>query len=214
VLKKIPKKIEATLVTNGYRLSRGVTDKLIACGLDRIYISIQAADEGLYRTLMPGLKLNVVVNNVRYLVRCAPPDLTAIVTTTLHELNREHKEKLACLTASLGIRGFSVNNIHTRGGNLDDPRFIKKRVLNRAKRCRIFEEVNFISWDGRILPCCHDLEGITVADITRNSFNDIAAIKRDVIKKGRKYALCAYCNDEHRIRLFREYENRKSYVDI
>jgi hypothetical protein len=56
--------------------------------------------------------------------------------------------------------GYVTNlfDAHNRGGNIDNVSLLPE-VNRLGKRCRVFEEIEFIAWNGDILPCCNDIAG-------------------------------------------------------
>lgn len=198
MLRKVKQnKTKIQIITNGYNLTPSTIDKLIEARVDGIDVSIQAVDPELYRLLMPGLELKKVLDNLKYLVKVAPSYLKTSVNITIHKMNKQELSPLMFLAQDLGIKNCYYNNIHSRGGNLQDTRFIDGLSPNLIKECDIFERIHFISWEGKILSCCHDLGGENViGDIYKHSFEDINQIKENIMKKNKWwYTICKYCND-------------------
>ena len=194
--------IKISMVTNGVLLTAEIVQKLIIAGIDSISISLQALDPVLYSTLMPGLDYNQVIKNIHEAIAIAPPRLRIAVNFTSHKMNQHELETFKNYWRRYAqIR---LNNMHTRGGYVNDERLMEPVTKNIiTTRCKIFEGINFIAYDGRILSCCHDAQGDNVmGDVHINTFDEIRKNKLQIIREFKWFPICSGCTDILRNTLF------------
>lgn len=202
LVKQEVKGIKIDLITNGALLTFDVMQKLIMGNVDKISISVQAYDPKLYSILMPGLEYNQVIKNIHSAFAIAPPWMNMSINITVHKMN-EHELDIFRNYWQRYTRVIYIP-IHTRGGYMTDERLIDPIIKNIiTTRCKIFEGINFISWDGRILSCCHDVHGKNeIGHIHNNTFDDIKKNKIKIIKEIKWFPICSKCTDALRNNLF------------
>ena len=99
----------------------------------------------------------------------------------------------------------TVKSFSTRAGQVDETQALKKDWYfgRRPERhpCRWFWSSVIILWDGRIVPCCHDLQGkIIIGNIRDNTLEEIwNSAKMQALRKaeieGRHASICENCSE-------------------
>ena len=88
-----------------------------------------------------------------------------------------------------------LQQCHSRGGNLIAPELINS-TPRPVEKCGLFSTHSFITWQGRLLACCHDLRAETqIADLTCIRVNAAARQKMDILATGMPFALCGSCDE-------------------
>jgi hypothetical protein len=199
-LKQLEVKPHILIVTAGERLTPEVFEKLTELGVDTINLSLQTLEEGLYKKLMPGLKLGKVLKNIDYISENLNSRVNFTISFTMHKQNEHNVDEMLAFGQSKKIP-VKVTKVHSRGGNMMDGSLIEPPPLGNANltSCKIFETINFISWTGDIHPCCQDISRINkIGSVYNDSMNDMAVRKTGVLANGLKYQICSLCNDELR----------------
>jgi len=89
--------------------------------------------------------------------------------------------------------------LHSRGGKLYSP------LMDDMKVCGIFPKITFVTWQGEILSCCHDIEGKHVmGNLITEGLNVSIKRKEEVIRKGYWFEICSECDDVFRQKLFKD----------
>jgi hypothetical protein len=71
--------------------------------------------------------------------------------------------------------------------------------LPGTTRCDIFDNTLFLAWNGDVLACCHDLDGVAkLGNLVTDDIADLDQLKSGLRGKGAIFAMCAACNDMYR----------------
>jgi hypothetical protein len=90
-----------------------------------------------------------------------------------------------------------MTDCHGRGGNLaaSDLYVPRDRGLPSG-RCGLFAFHTFVTWQGDVLACCHDLTGETrLGNLPEEGVQEIGNRKAETIKVGRMFELCGRCDE-------------------
>jgi len=91
-----------------------------------------------------------------------------------------------------------IQQCHSRGGNLHGQATTEPR---RIASCGLFATHSFITWQGILLACCHDLTGATaIADLRQLSLDEAAAAKIEILQQPMPWSICANCDEPAAIR--------------
>lgn len=84
---------------------------------------------------------------------------------------------------------------HSRGGNLGRKDLcLATEADNRF--CGLFATHSFITWQGKLLACCHDLTGATQsADLAEQTLAEAGWQKAQILEQGMPYSLCRHCDE-------------------
>ncbi len=114
-------------------------------------------------------------------------------------------------------RGVSarVSPCHSRGGNFTDrdilgpqsrPRSTpnadghREETAELERPCGLFARHAFITWEGELLACCHDLTGDTVmGNLARENVSQLTVRKTALAQRVQPFALCAKCDEPLRL---------------
>lgn len=80
-----------------------------------------------------------------------------------------------------------LGNIHSRGGLLYKPDV-------ERNGCGIFASTTFVTYGGDVLRCCNDRIGKPLANVHNCTFQDIIAIKENIIRTGQEPPVCRHCH--------------------
>jgi organic radical activating enzyme len=136
--------LDTVITTNGTLATNVLLAELADAGLKQFYLSFSwpvHSTEGLDRFL-----------DFRHMTTVVIVDSLISVGRVSQRIARDY--------------GYVVNlfDAHNRGGNIENVSQLPE--LNRlGKRCRVFEEIEFIAWNGDILPCCNDLAGYALGQV-------------------------------------------------
>ena len=80
--------------------------------------------------------------------------------------------------------GSSMTVCHGRGGNLRVPGVYELQSFGlESGKCSLFQFHTFVTWEGEVLACCHDLTGATlIGSLANDDVSVIAERKRKVLK--------------------------------
>ena len=182
------------LVSNGSKLTADLLEHDSFRKLSAIQISVTGYDKTTYENLY-GLKHDQVVDNITAMAQALPGKVY---------LRTIDLERLRTGTAKADFiqfwqdRGVEVTfrPLHSRGGHLKDPEAYPGRIRQFAG-CEIYRAITFISSDGKVLSCCHDvLSDHVIGDCRESTLTAIMQRKEDVQASGFPgYAICANCTD-------------------
>ncbi len=192
------RKITAGITSNGLLLTPETVNRLIEAGVDFIHVSFPSLSKDIYEKIMRGSRFEKVLGHLEYLSEVRPGELVVELAFTEQEENAGETNIVKAFARELGF-GFQHNVLHTRGGYLG----IGDKVHTRGGPgfCAVFARSHFITSEGDILACCHDLEGKTIlGNIREISFTGLLEIKRSRLMEGRWFGLCSKCNDISRFR--------------
>lgn len=199
VLKK--KNIQVIIKTNGLLLTPTLLDKLIAAGVWHIQISVHSGIREEYEQRMTGAKYDTLIEVLENVSRTANAPVSIY---TINDINDpQNVESVKQLSEQYHVPFFS-GEIHSRAGSLYKPEN-EAQLRSGEFECRIFPKIIFITWDGNILACSHDLEGKTnLGNLRDISFKELKLKKWDIIKSGNWFPICKDCDDQLRYTFFSE----------
>jgi hypothetical protein len=190
------------LVTNGSRLDDRLSDELLACNLDWLIVSFTGTTKESYETHMLGLRFAEVKEKVERLVKRASGRVPVYVSAVRTGRNRY---ELAGFVEEWEKKGAKarIAPCHSRGSTITDPEILGRLPGGRMVdgRCGLFNARSFVSWDGNLLACCHDVHGETViGSLVSDSLDALIARKLTVIAEQRFFPICTSCDEPARLR--------------
>ena len=140
--------------TNAIRLTEPVIRALIEAGLDRISISFEGFEPSVYEAYRVGARFGEVVRNIEALKRIkeelgSARPLVRIQTVLVPELRGREKEYVGFWAARADEVAYL--DMKDEDGNPDH------RGIVSDWACPQLWQRMTITWDGRILPCVHDI---------------------------------------------------------
>ncbi len=192
-------KLTAWVTTNGTRLGTDVVPRLVNAGLDILDISFNGLDRGSYESTMCGARFDETLVSIEELARRFRRDrvrTTLQINYVLSEENKHREKDIRTFWRKRGIEHFRVQQAHDRAGLVGLPGMVSNRPGLRGRPCRVFELVNFITWKGDVLCCCHDIRrALPLGNIRETDWAQIERRKKEVLREGKWPGMCARCTD-------------------
>jgi organic radical activating enzyme len=189
--------IEVALVTNGSMLTDELIDQLLAAGVSSIQVSFNGHDDASrasYEANMVGLDHATTRGRVERLLIAArgrvPVYISAVETS-------QNAAALAGFVPFWRARGASAGVVkcHSRGGTIVELR-TARGPAGGVPRCDLFASRAFVSWDGRVLACCHDIDGHTeLGDVATADAAGLIARKLATMAGGDWFRICKSCDE-------------------
>ena len=159
-----------------------------------IEISFPTIDSELFSRIYPGCDLETSLENVLKLFDLDPPlrGINIIAIRTARE-NFSDDE----IRSFWQERGFNcrITKCHSRGGNLNAEEVVAANSRS-IKRCGLFAAHSFITWQGKVLACCHDLDGNSeIADLNKHSIQFAGEQKLEIINNAMPFSMCKSCDE-------------------
>jgi radical SAM protein with 4Fe4S-binding SPASM domain len=185
-------RVETLLVTNGSKLTEDLLEHEAFRKLNAIQVSFTGVGKEEYEKIF-GLKFETVVENVERM-REKFPGIIYIRTVDLQKY-RGQKEDFVAFWKEKGL-GVSFSSLHSRGGHITDPEAYPGRIRQFAG-CEIFDIATFVSSDGEVLSCCHDVTSAhVVGNVRDSSLAEIIEKKRQMqAEHFPGFAICSKCTD-------------------
>lgn len=184
-----------TLNTNGSLLDKETGERLYDAGLDNVHISFMGSDRDTYAKIMRGLDFDHSLKNIESFVNAFQGKINISIVSILSRVNND-RNRISEFWLKRGIRNVIFWESHNRGGYLNDDSVHARRKIFSPKVCEIILFINSITWEGQVISCCHDINGINVlGNIVTHSFDEIAEIKREQLRSNTWFPLCQDCDD-------------------
>jgi hypothetical protein len=190
--------INTALVTNGSLLGDELIGALLDAGVGAIQVSFNGLDKRSYEEHMVGLDFEATLARVERLVTLTrgrvPLYLSAVETA-------HNGAALAGFVEHWRARGVAAEIVpcHSRGGTIV-PLRRNAEAAELGLRCALFASRAFVSWDGRVLACCHDVDGGSeLGRVTSDSAETIIARKLDVMRGSEWFRICGGCDEPARL---------------
>ena len=193
-------KVRTWVTTNGTLLNEKTLSPLLDAGLDTLDISFNGLDPETYERQMKGAKFERSLANVEYAVqeiqrRAAGTQLQ--INYVVSKENCDRESSIQSFWRERGVKFFRPQRLHDRGGLIgmagmtppDQPGL-------RGRSCAVFEVVTFVTWQGDVMYCCHDIpRKHKLGSVNKDSWDEIWARKQEVIRRGEWPAMCRICKD-------------------
>ncbi len=193
-----------------YRLNYGLTIQapaLTAANVDKILqfrpafieVSLPTIDPALFAKIYPEQKLENSMAGLHNLVSRRGSKRGISINSVVVAADSIPVEKTLEFWQNEGFN-CRILPCHSRGGNLQRADLLKSSA-RRVERCGLFATHSFITWDARLLACCHDLSGATeIADLSAIPIKEAAATKRQMLLNGLNFAICNNCDEPAALR--------------
>lgn len=158
-----------------------------------IEVSFPSIDAQHFARIYPGEDLEKCLSSIEMLVS-ARGSSRGISITAVH--TADDPADPAATNFFWQRRGLPVRQqkCHSRGGNLQHGQVTTSS--RRINSCGLFATHSFITWQGILLACCHDLTGDTaVADLNQLSLDQAAAAKIKILQQPMPWPICANCDE-------------------
>jgi sulfatase maturation enzyme AslB (radical SAM superfamily) len=188
--------IRTMVVTNGSMLTDALVEHLLEAGLGAVQVSLNGLDKASYEDHMVGLVLDETLPRVERMIERARGKIPIYISAVETEQNRE---QLAGFVDHWRARGVEATIVpcHSRGGTIIPLKL--RREPDPAPRCGLFSSRVFVSWDGRVLACCHDVDGQTELGHVTDGADAIIARKLSIMGGASWFPICATCDEPARL---------------
>lgn len=159
-----------------------------------IEISLPTIDAQLFTRLYPGQLLETCLQNIANLVdRRGSSRGISIVSVYTGEESLS-PEEIEGFWASRGLI-CRIMQCHSRGGNFSEKDILTASAV-KVVQCGLFAAHSFITWQGQLLACCHDLTGGTaIADLNLVTIKNAGLQKMAIINQTMPWQICARCDE-------------------
>lgn len=179
------------ITTNGQLLDKQKIIQLCDSKLKFLQISINHISSNKYKKITKR-ELKDLIEKILFLSSIKPDSLIVQLSFIAEFLSEDEKKQIINYCDDLKLR-FFFKHIHNRGGYITTD--IAKRITKESN-CYLFSQFTFISSDGNVLSCCHDIQQKNIlGNIYTNSFDDIIRVKKEKIKSKNFFRECSMCND-------------------
>lgn len=185
-------RIHTLLVTNGSPLTEDLLEHEAFRRLEGIQVSFTGVGKEAYEEIY-GLRYEQVIANVVRMSQRMPGKV--YLRTVDLERFQPQRDAFERFWNERGIP-VSFRPLHSRGGHIDDPEAYRGAFRSFAG-CEIFDWIHFISSDGLVLSCCHDvLSSNVVGDCSVSTLAEIISHKRALrARRFEGYEICTKCTD-------------------
>lgn len=175
-------------------LDRNGIEKINALAPSFVEISVPTLDPALFSRLYPGQILQDALTGLHNLAEARGSTRGISITAVRTAWETMSSEEISEFWAGRGLNCRQMP-CHSRGGHID--RKLTTAVAAGIDRCGLFATHAFITWQGELLACCHDLGGITrIADLADITIMEAAARKVQILEGTMPFPLCASCDEQ------------------
>jgi hypothetical protein len=193
--------VDFRLVVNAASLARGDDPEgLVLARPNSIVVSFQSSREDVFRRLCPGVSFGEALAVTRALIRLARGRVAIRVAGIRTRINADEAEDFTRFWKAEGVHA-RMETCHGRGGNLAAPGlYVPGERGLVSGRCGLFAFHSFLTWQGDVLACCHDLAGGTrLGSLLEEGAEQIGRRKAEILKAGRMFDLCGRCDEPLRL---------------
>jgi hypothetical protein len=192
---------DVCLLVNAASLARYADPEgLVLARPNSILVSFQSSREGVFRRLCPGVSFGEALAVTRALIRLARGRVSIRVAGIRTRINADEGEDFTRFWKAEGVRA-RMEACHGRGGNLAaSDLYVTGDPGLPSGRCGLFAFHSFVTWQGDVLACCHDLAGETrLGSLLEEGAEEIGRRKAEILKAGRMFDLCGRCDEPLRL---------------
>ncbi len=127
-----------------------------------ITVSFPSVRRHVFERLCPSISMEHALEQVKLLADRTAGRCTIRISGIICRLNRDEADEFRDFWKAQGITTW-ITRCHSRAGHLNRPELIEDTNRPGLDRgiCSLFLFHSFVTWDGAILACCHDLTGET-----------------------------------------------------
>jgi hypothetical protein len=174
-------------------------DRLITADPDFIEISFPTIAHATFEKIYPGESFEQCVTKVEQFI-CTRKNPRGIIINGIKTANdKTTAEEFTKFWETKGLLA-RFFDCHSRGGNLKNETLCSTPGT-RIDSCGLFAAHSFVTWEGKLLACCHDLSGETqIADLLEESIIDAGEKKNRILAGGMPFKICKNCNEKAALR--------------
>lgn len=179
-----------SMTTNLTGITRPLVDELEVAGMRSVTASFNGHTQLTYSAMTGGLDLDQATTRLRMLVES---QIEVIANVSVTRLTAPYLDEIRQLLNEIGVARIVWSLCHNRGGYLDAPDVCFERPAPLDDYCDVYRRNIFVTWEGDVLACCHDLAAeCVIGNLPRDGFDKIVIEKRYTAPRP---SICAVCND-------------------
>ena len=190
------KGVDVGIVINPASLNKEISQKLVEFGPNSITLSFPSLQKSVFEKLCPKVSYDDAFKRTLELIDLARGNVGLRVTGIITGINTGEQEEYVSFWKERGV-GSGMTVCHGRGGNLRVPGVYELQSFGlESRKCSLFQFHTFVTWEGEVLACCHDLTGSTlIGSLANDDVSVIAERKRKVLKNSMPFLVCGQCDE-------------------
>ena len=190
------KGVDVGIVINPASLNKEISQKLVEFGPNSITLSFPSLRKSVFEKLCPKVSYDDAFKRTLELIDLARGNVGLSVTGIITGINTGEQEEYVSFWKERGV-GSGMTVCHGRGGNLRVPGVYELQSFGlESRKCSLFQFHTFVTWEGEVLACCHDLTGATrIGSLANDDVSVIAERKRKVLKNSMPFPVCGQCDE-------------------
>jgi hypothetical protein len=187
---------DVRIVINPASLNKNISQRLIEARPNSITLSFPSIRKKVFERLCPKVSYDHALKRTLELIDIARGNVGLRVTGIITDINSGEQGEYVSFWRERGV-GSSMTVCHGRGGNLRAPGIYELQSFGlESGICSLFQFHTFVTWEGEVLACCHDLTGATrIGSLANDDVLFIAERKRKVLKDSMPFSVCGQCDE-------------------
>lgn len=184
------------IVVNPASLGDTISPALVQARPNVITLSFPSLRKDIFERLCPGTPYDQAIARAMELINLSAGNVGLRITGILTEMNQDEHEAYERFWRDMGIPSYMVA-CHGRGGNVRAPGVYERRDYGaKTGNCGLFRYHTFITWEGNVLACCHDLTGTALlGNLVDSEICEIAVRKSKMLNDGISFTVCMQCDE-------------------
>lgn len=194
------KGVDVGIVINPASLNKEISQKLVEFDPNSITLSFPSLRKSVLEKLCPKVSYDDAFKRTLELIDLVRGNVGLRVMGIITGINTEEQEGYVSFWKERGV-GSGMTICHGRGGNLSVPGVYELQSFGlESGKCSLFQFHTFVTWEGEVLACCHDLIGATrIGSLANDDVSVIAERKRNVLKDSMPFPVCGQCDEPLRL---------------
>ena len=188
------------LVVHGSHLSKEVLDTLERVQPNFLEISFPSVDENHFSSLCPNSDYRMAHRAIVSLLSNSFRRFPIVVVGTRTGLNPDEETAASRHWEQHGLAS-RVFPCHSRGGSLEDASLVDSPIKTPVfQKCGLIGLHSFVTWQGKLLSCCHDMTGETeIGNLTNDEPETLMEKKSALLEEVNPFSMCIRCDDPYRM---------------
>jgi hypothetical protein len=190
------KGVDVGIVINPASLNKEISQKLVESSPNSITLSFPSLRKSVFEKLCPKVSYDDAFKRTLELIDLTRGNVGLRVTGIITGINTGEQDEYVSFWKERGV-GSSMTVCHGRGGNLRVPGVYELQSIGlESGICSLFQFHTFVTWEGEVLACCHDLTGATrIGSLVNDDVSVIAERKRNIIRDSMPFSVCGQCDE-------------------
>lgn len=188
---------DVSVLVNAESLARYADpEDLVLAKPNSLLVSFPSSRIEAFRRLCPGVSFEEALAATRTLARLARGRVPVRVSGLRTGINTDEAGEFTRFWKAEGVQA-GMADCHGRGGNLAaSDLYVPCDPGLPSGRCGLFAFHSFLTWQGDVLACCHDLAGGTrLGNLLEEGVQEIGNRKAEILRVGRMFELCGRCDE-------------------